>query len=392
MRFNSPPAKAVANWVNNDVRVRQRRHPELAKDLYNQFGKSHRQRPIISTENCSKTLCASQFPPCSLCLIFIMATILILGAGLSGLSAARQLQEQGHEVTIVDKGRGIGGRMATRRFEGGIFDHGAQFFTVRSEAFQAELEKWESQKVVGEWFQGFPTPDNRKPDDHYPRFRGTTGMTGIGKYLAQDLNVHLSTEIAALSYENGGWTAKTASGESFSSEKLLLTAPVPQSLALLATSGVSLPTQARETLQSLHYEPCFALLVQLEKPSAIPAPGAFFVEGETIYWIADNSQKGISSIAGSVTIHSSGTFAKQHYNDSEATVASLLLDATKQWLGSEPKSWQLRRWRYSKPENPINIGALHVPELNVCFAGDALNGAKIEGAFTSGLKAADLLG
>ncbi len=320
-----------------------------------------------------------------------MATILILGAGLSGLTAARQLQEQGHEVTVVDKGRGIGGRMATRRFAGGVFDHGAQFFTVRSEEFHTELAKWQSQKVAMEWFEGFPTPDNRKPNDHYPRFHGTAGMTGIGKYLAEGLNVHLSTEISALSLENGVWIAKTANGKSFSGEKLLLTAPVPQSLALLATSGVTLPTQPRETLQSLSYEPCFALLVQLEGPSALPAPGAFYVEGETVYWIADNSQKGISPIEGSVTIHSSAAFAKKHYNDAEENVAQLLLDATKQWLGSEPKQWQVRRWRYSKPENPIQIGALHVPELNVCFAGDALSGAKIEGAFTSGLKAAEFL-
>ncbi|RYX82099.1 FAD-dependent oxidoreductase [bacterium] len=321
-----------------------------------------------------------------------MSNVLIIGAGLSGLIAARELGKQGHEVTVVDKGRGIGGRMATRRFEGGVFDHGAQFFTVRSPAFKAELEQWQNADVAGQWFEGFPTPDNRKPDDEYPRFRGESGMTGIGKYLAKDLNVHLSIEIAALSYVDGVWTAKTADGKAFSGEKLLLTAPVPQSLALLATSGVTLPSEARETLQSLSYEPCFALLVQLEKPSAIPAPGAFFVEGETVYWISDNSQKGISPIEGSVTIHSSGSFAKQHYNDSEENVAKLLLEATKQWLGSEPKSWQVRRWRYSKPENAINVGALYVPELNVCFAGDALNGAKVEGAFLSGLKAAELLG
>lgn len=324
-------------------------------------------------------------------LILIMAKILILGAGLSGLAAAHQLIESGHEVTLVDKGRGIGGRMATRRFVGGVFDHGAQFFTVRSPEFRAELEKWESQNVASQWFEGYPTPDNRKQDDHYPRYRGEAGMTGIGKFLAEDLNIHLSTEITALNYDGATWTASTATGESFSGDKLLLTAPVPQSLTLLATSGVTLPDEARKTLESLRYEPCFALLVQLAKPSAIPAPGAFYVENETVYWIADNSQKGISPIEGSVTIHSSGNFAKQHYNDAEETVAQLLLDATKQWLGSEPKEWQVRRWRYSKPENPTDIGALHVPELNVCFAGDALNGAKIEGAYLSGLKAAELL-
>ncbi len=319
-------------------------------------------------------------------------SILILGAGLSGLTAARQLAKDGYEVTVVDKGRGIGGRMATRRFAGGVFDHGAQFFTVRSDELRAELEEWQRENVANHWFDGYPTPDNRKPNDRHPRFCGASGMTAIGKHLAQGVDVRLNTEIAALTRTEGRWTAQTAGGESFNGEKLLLTAPVPQSLALLSTSGAILPSDVRTQLETLSYEPCFALLVQLEEASAIPGPGLFYVEGEPIYWISDNSQKRISPIEGSVTIHSSSSFAKQHYNDDEATVAGLLLDAAKDWLGSEPKSWQLRRWRYSKPENPLQIGAVYVPELDVCFAGDALNGAKIEGAYLSGLKAAQLLG
>jgi len=317
-----------------------------------------------------------------------MSRILVLGAGLSGLSAARQLISQGHEVTVVDKGRGIGGRMATRRFAGGVFDHGAQFFTIRSPELRGELDTWQEQNVVAHWFDGYPSPDNRKPDDHHPRFRGETGMTGIAKFLAAGLDVRLNTEIVALKRDGATWQAKTASGETFSADKLLLTAPVPQSLALLASSGEVLPTPARETLQTLAYEPCFALLVQLGQPSAIPAPGLYYVEGETIYWIADNFQKGISPLEGSVTIHSSSAFAKAHYDEDENTVALLLLEAARGYLGSAPKDWQLRRWRYSKPENPLQIGALWVPELAVCFAGDALNGAKVEGAYLSGLEAA----
>ena len=320
-----------------------------------------------------------------------MSKILIIGAGLSGLSAARQLQKGGHEVVVLDKGRGIGGRMATRRFAGGVFDHGAQFFTVRSDEMRVELAQWQEREVAAHYFDGFPTPDNRKPNDRYPRFRGASGMTSIGKYLGEGVDVRLETEIAALSFEGGSWTAKTATGEAWVGEKLLLTAPAPQSLALFDTSGIALPADARATLSSLRYEPCFALLVQLETPSALPAPGLFFIEGEPIYWIADNSQKGISPIAGSVTIHSSAGFAQAHYNDDETTVANLLLDATREYLGSAPKQWQLRRWRYSKPENPAQIGALGVPELGLCFAGDALNGAKVEGAYLSGLKAAQLL-
>ena len=317
-----------------------------------------------------------------------MSQILILGAGLSGLSAARELQNAGHDVVLVDKGRGIGGRMATRRAGDATFDHGAQFFTARSDEFKTELESWKTAGVAAHWFDGFPSPNNEKPNDHHPRFRGTKGMTGIAKHLAQNLDVRLEEEIESLARENGVWSAISKSGNTFRADKLLLTAPAPQALGLFDSSSETLPETARETLENLRYEPCFAVLCVLRGASNIPAPGLFYVNGDPIWWIADNFQKGVSKQAGAVTIHSSGTFARAHYDDDSDEIARVLIDESRAWLGSEVESYQVRRWRYSKPENPLEIGALNVPELNLCFAGDALNGAKIEGAWRSGIEAA----
>ena len=58
------------------------------------------------------------------------ADAIVIGAGLSGLIAAGTLQANGARVLVLDKGRGVGGRLATRRTHSGIFDHGAQFFTA----------------------------------------------------------------------------------------------------------------------------------------------------------------------------------------------------------------------------------------------------------------------
>ena len=59
--------------------------------------------------------------------------VLIIGAGLAGLMAANSLKEQGWQVTLVDKGRSVGGRLATRRIGPGRADHGTQFFTARTQ-------------------------------------------------------------------------------------------------------------------------------------------------------------------------------------------------------------------------------------------------------------------
>ena len=74
--------------------------------------------------------------------------IVIVGAGLTGIMAARTLTDKGYEVLLIDKGKSVGGRMATRRIGGGKVDHGAQFFTVRTERFQSEVDQWLSQGFI----------------------------------------------------------------------------------------------------------------------------------------------------------------------------------------------------------------------------------------------------
>ena len=64
--------------------------------------------------------------------------IAVIGAGISGLTCARQLQAQGHSVTVYEKSNHVSGRMGTRETELGGFDHGAQYFTAVSDGFKKE--------------------------------------------------------------------------------------------------------------------------------------------------------------------------------------------------------------------------------------------------------------
>lgn len=319
------------------------------------------------------------------------SSCLIVGAGMSGLLAAHQLQAAGWAVTVVDKGRGVGGRMATRRIEDAVFDHGAQFFTVRDPDFARWVQAWEAAGIVEVWSMGLPTPDDPTPLEGYPRYRGVPSMTAIAKHLAKGLAVHTSTRIVNVAVDQG-WRARAEDGQTFQADALLLTSPVPQSLDLLANSGVSLPNTVQAGLAGIEYHPCFAVMAVLDGPSNISPPGALQILGEPIAFIADNQQKGVSPQQTAVTIHAGPDFTRQHLDADRDEVAQLLLKAASPWLGSSVSTYQVHRWLYSQPIQAYPDRYMLVDfSAPLLFAGDAFGGPRVEGAALSGLAAANAL-
>ncbi len=324
-------------------------------------------------------------------------TCIVVGGGLAGLVAATVLQREGVQVTVLDKGRGIGGRLATRRirddaFGQGVFDYGAQYFTVRDPRFQAWVDGWLEAGVVAPWSAGFATEDGVLRGLGEPRYRGVEGIRGIAKHLAGDLDVHTSTRVAGISWDRGGWSARTEAGSLFHGSLLLLTPPVPQSLVLIHDAGIGLPLAVESRLRAVTYEACLALLAVLRGPSQIPEPGGMWLSGEPIAWIADNQQKGISPYAAAVTIHAGPDFSRAHWEGDDDALAGQLFTAAARWLGSGVAQYQVHRWRYSKPSTFYGEPSLALDEPGPwVLAGDGLVAPRLEGAFLSGLSAAEAI-
>src|SRR5918997_5500096 len=136
----------------------------------------------------------------------------VVGAGISGLLAARELAAAGGRVVVLDKGRGVGGRMATRRVGNGVFDHGAQFFTVRGERFEGIVAGWLREGVAEEWTRGFADSDRQPNEDGHPRYRGSHGMTSIPKHLARGLDVRTGERVVPVETSGDGWEVECESG------------------------------------------------------------------------------------------------------------------------------------------------------------------------------------
>jgi len=315
-------------------------------------------------------------------------TCLIIGAGISGLLAARELERNGVRVTVVDKGCRAGGRMATRRIDDAICDHGAQFFTVRSPRFRAIVDELLANGIVEEWARGFADHSGEVAGDGHPRFRGVGGMNAVPKYLSAGIDVRCGVKAASLNVSDGRWVARDEAGADYIADALIMTPPVPQSLALLDSGNARLPSPVRDSLDAITYDPCLALMALTS--SSIPDPGGIRFESGPISWLADNSRKGISLLVPSITIHASPEFSRIHWDTPPDDVARMLFRAADDFINSEIGTYQLHRWRYSQPVEVYPEPCLMVdanPPL--IFAGDAFGGPKIEGAAISGMAAAE---
>jgi predicted NAD/FAD-dependent oxidoreductase len=312
--------------------------------------------------------------------------VLIIGAGMAGLTAAAELQRAGRRVCVLDKGRGVGGRLASRRIGEASFDHGAQFITTRDPRFGAALEGWRQTGVVEEWCRGFA----ERADGH-PRWRGKPSMNSVAKLLARGLDVRLEQQVVALHWGQDQWRAETKTGEVYSASAVVLTPPVPQSLALMAAGGFELPAEMCTRLAAIDYERCLAVMAVLEGPSRLPPPGGLAPAEGPIAWIADNQTKGVSA-APAVTIHATHGFSLEHWDADRLASGRQLLEAAAEWLGAGIRTFQVHGWRYSKPMRVHEQACVIVsPSPRLVLAGDAFAGPKVEGAALSGWAAAEAI-
>jgi len=314
---------------------------------------------------------------------------LIIGAGIAGLMAAQTLQQKGVKPTLLEKSRGVGGRMSTRRHNGAVFDHGAQCFTARSEVFKDIAQRWVQEGVARKWFD--PKESERDEAGH-PRYRGVPSMTAPAKTLARDLDVRRGERIVKLEREGTGWKVLSAGNTTYTGDKLLITSPVPQACELIDASGLGLPEPDMEWLRSIEYRKTLTVMAILDGPSGLPEEGFIrLAEREPVRLIVDNQIKGISREKPCLTVHSGPEFAERYFEEDEEVWWPLLLNPVFPNLQAKIVETLCHRWRHANPVTSQNDSYYLNEELGLALAGDGFGGPRVEGALYSGILVAEAL-
>ena len=302
----------------------------------------------------------------------------IVGAGMAGLACAEGLAGQGHEVVLLDKGRGPGGRMSTRRMPTSAgeayFDHGAQYFTVREQSFRRRVDAWIFDGVAAQW-----------PAAGSEAYVGVPSMNAPVRQMANGQTVHWTTLVKRIDSIDPGWRLFVEQGEAVDVDIAVVAVPADQASTLLASIAPDLASRAIASAS----EPCWTLMLAFSETIAV-ARNCWRGDHE-IKWAARNNSKPSRIGPESWVVQAGPDWSARHLEADPAWVATTLKEAFSNLLETELPpcvGTASHRWRYAR-SGAEGSGALLDRDRGLGICGDWLIGPRVEAAWMSGTMLAD---
>ncbi|MGC9506266.1 NAD(P)/FAD-dependent oxidoreductase [Baaleninema sp.] len=335
--------------------------------------------------------------------------IAVIGAGLAGLTSAAQLQQAGYDVVVVEKSRGVGGRVATRRIPGYRADLGARYLEETGRLLPLLLEILRDRQVVRLWTDTRHRWDSEliletPLEPPSPRYIAPDGMNAIGKFLGRGMRVWFSRRAVRLAPQaDDTWHLSLETVAEGSNAAIELTAkavivatPAPQAVEILGNTA-QIPEEFRQNLTAVEYDPCITAIAKYPSDRQLPDwVSVDFPPDTDLLWVGLDSSKRPDAQQPVFVVHSSADFARSHLDTANLESAGRqLLDRAASyllpWL-SEPKFLQVHRWRYAFTSKSWyrDCLATATPLPLVC-CGDWCGTQQIETALRSGLAAASII-
>ena len=311
--------------------------------------------------------------------------VAVIGAGMSGLTIAHQLSSKA-TVTVFEKARGPGGRLATRRADPYAFDHGAPFFTAKSLAFKEFLKPLIDRGIIARWDARFAQIDAGKIARSYQwsdspsHFVAVPGMNQLAKALAEDCHIISSTRITHCE-QHGGWILIDDSEQKHGPYDWLINTSPPAQAADLYPKHIAF----HDELQSVKMTPCFSMMCGYDREPKVDFDAAL-VSGMDISWISMNHRKPGRTHPPSILVHATNRWAESNIEQPKSEIIQHMLTELEKATGISQKYCQhtdVHRWLYANIIREKKYQML-VDEHNKTIAcGDWCIRGIVEAAFTS---------
>ena len=319
--------------------------------------------------------------------------VAIIGAGISGLSAAHALHGSGVLVQVYDRGRHVGGRVSSRSIASdSSIDFGAPCFEASNSTFARHVEAWESAGVVSRWHGLAATVcgETTASAKSAPRFCdfgyvGTPSMRAVAECLALHIDVRTESEVLRVHRHNHRWrlygVGKKLLGEA---PFLVVAMPSEQADRLLHPY-----TEVSAQIAAIESSARWVVLLSYEEPLSLSADRLEFEGHEALKTAWHESAK--PGRAGQHwVLHARTNWSSDRLDVAPAEVAADLSRVFSKSVGGlpEPVAARAHRWRYSQPRSSFDAECVWAPDLSLAVCGDWCRDGGVQGAFLGGVAAA----